>query len=375
MKRPWFVPLALVVLLAALAWLASSRLAANDAVRSGALAVAANVRADPVTLLAPSLAATRSAGASAQPAVAGRLASVEVSAGARVAAGQVVARLDDAALALRVEQAKAAARGARARIGVVDANLDTLADNSATLADARRTLDKTLAQLQTSRAEIVRNLEQARALVRSLPPGVKPPGMTVDPRALVAKLEAGLAKIDAGMAKIAAGRAKLDSGAAKLSDARSQLRGARGVVELAADAADAGVPLAEARRELAVIRASSGGLVTWAAEPGTVVFAGGPVVRILPDGPRLLDTYLDADQTELVRVGASASAAVDSLPGSVFPGQVTGIRPVYEYPPTGLPTTLIHMTRAFKVTVTLDDSTTPLPYGTPADLTISTRSE
>jgi hypothetical protein len=29
------------------------------------------------------------------------------------------------------------------------------------------------------------------------------------------------------------------------------------------------------------------------------------------------------------------------------------------------------MTRAFKVTITIDDTAAPLPYGTPADLTIS----
>lgn len=37
---------------------------------------------------------------------------------------------------------------------------------------------------------------------------------------------------------------------------------------------------------------------------------------------------------------------------------------------TGGPT-LIHMTRAFRVTVTLDDTAAPLPPGTPADLTIA----
>jgi len=101
----------------------------------------------------------------------------------------------------------------------------------------------------------------------------------------------------------------LDAGASTLTDARSMLRGARGVLVLAADAADSGVAVAEARLSLAVLRAPCPGLVTWAAEPGTVVFAGGPVARIMPDGPLLLDTYVDATQAKLVRFGAPRAPA------------------------------------------------------------------
>jgi multidrug resistance efflux pump len=371
-KRPWFIPLALAVLLAGLAWLASARLSESGAVHSGELYAGATVRSDPVMVLAPSLASTRTASASGQPAVAGRLASVEVSAGARVAAGQVIARFDDRALGLQLQAAMASARAARARVGVVDSNLDTLAGNAAKLVDARAKVDDALLKLRTSRADVLRNLEQARAAAAHLPP-VLPPGVP-DPRALVAKLEAALTQIDAGLAKATAARAKLDSGSAKLADARSQLRGARGVLVLAADAVGIGVQVAEARQALAVVRSPYAGTVTWAAQSGEVVFAGGPVARLVPDGPIVLDTYLDAEQAKLVAVGSSAVASSDSHPAAAFRGRVSGIFPVYGYPPTSLPTTLIHMTRAFKVSVTLDDTAAPLPPGTPADLTISTRS-
>lgn len=370
MRRPWIVPIALALLLAGLGWIASTRLAGYDDRRGNDLLLAATVRSDPVTVLAPALSSTRFAAASvSQPTVAGRLASVDASAGAHVEAGQVVARFDDRALELAVESARAWARGAWARVGVIDANLDTVADNAAKLADTKRKLDDALGKLRASRPEVVRNLEQARALVRSMPPTL-PPGAP-DPRVLVAKLEAALARIDAGLVKAAAGRAKLNTGAAKLSDARSQLRGARGVLKLVAEAADAGVAVAEARRGLATVRAPYAGTLTWIAERGSVLFAGGPVARMLPDGPLLLDTYADADEAALVRVGAPATASADSFLGRSFAGRVTAVRPVYEFPPTALPTTLIHMTRAFRVTVTLDDTAAPLPPGTPADLTIA----
>jgi multidrug resistance efflux pump len=373
-KRPWFIPLALVALLGGLVWLASARLSASDALSGGALSAAATVRADPVAVLAPSLATTRTAAAPRQPVVAGALASVEVSEGTRVAVGQVLARFDDRALARQVEAARAVARGTRARVGVVVDGLERAADGAAKLAAARRDLTTALTTLRSSRADVVRNLASARAAAAALPPGWTPPPGMPDPRVLVAKLEAALAQIDGGLAKATAGRAKLATGAAKLADARSQLRGARGVLVLAADAADLGVQVAEARRALAVIRSPYAGTVTWAAEAGTVVFAGGPVARILPDGPVLLDTYLDVEQLKLVRVGSPATASSDSHPGAAYPGRVTGVFPLYSYPPTSLPTTLIHMTRAYRVTVTLDDTAAPLPPGTPADLTIQARS-
>jgi HlyD family secretion protein len=372
MKHPWLIAVLLAVLLGGSSWLASARLAAENPLSSGRLSVSATVRSDTVTLVAPSFASTRTAAMSGQPAIAGSIASVEVSEGSRVTTGQVVARLDDRALKLQVEAAQAGARLARARIGVAEANLDTLASNAATLADARRKLDAALATLSASRADVAQNLAAAEDAVAHMPP-VLPPGFP-DPRVLVAKLKAALAQIDAGLAKATAARAKLNAASAKLSDARSQLRGLRGVLVLAADAADVGIEVADARRALAVLRSPCAGVVTSVSEAGSVAFAGQPVARIVPDGPVVLDTYLDAGELLLVRLGAAATAGSDSSGTGAFAGRVTAIAPSFGYPPTSLATPLVHMTRAIKVSVTLDDPAAPLPAGTPADLTISTRS-
>lgn len=388
MRRPWVIPLLLLVLVAGLGWVASVRLASETDLQNGEFVLAAVVRAEQVSVLAPSLAfslATSSTAGSAgtisaastgaggsTPAVAGTLASVEVSAGAHVEAGQVLARLDDTALRLRLDAVRAAARGARAQVGVVDETLTSIEDSATTLADARTKLDATLTTLAASRTEVAANLAQARAAVASMPPTL-PPGAQ-DPRVLVAELEVKLAQIDEGLANATTARSELESATATIGDAQSQLQSVRSLGSLVADAADAGVAVAEARLALAVIRAPSAGTVTWVAERGTVLFAGGPIARLNPDGPLLLDTYLDASQASLVHVGSLASAGIDSLPGLVYPGRVSAIDPVYEYPPTALPTRLIHMTRAFRVTVSLDDTAAPLPVGTPADLTISTRS-
>jgi HlyD family secretion protein len=363
---------ALAVVLGGASWLAATRLHVPDPAVSGTLGVSATVRADTVTVVAPSLAATRSAAAAGLPSVAGIIASVEASEGSRVSTGQVVAHLDDRALAIAAESARAGARLARARIGVAQNGLDTIAGNSATLAGARRKLDAALATLLASRAQVARDLAAAEDAVAHMPP-VLPPGVP-DPRVLVARLKVALAKIDAGLATATSARVKLGTAAAKLSDARSQVRGLRRVLELAAGAADAGVDVADARRALALVRSPCSGMVTWLAQPGSVVLAGEPVARIAPDRPVVLDTYLDAEQLALVRLGATATAASDSFGARTFAGRVTAIAPAFGYPPTSLATPLVHMTRAIKVSVTLDDPAAPLTAGTPADLTISTRS-
>lgn len=388
MRRPWYIAVLLLALVVGLGWVASVRLASEAEVQNGELVVAATVRADSVSVLAPSLAASGAAGAgvgtppgvpsgaSSSPVVAGLLTSVDTSVGAHVQAGQVIGRLDDTALQLHLDVARGAARAARARIGVVDANLDTLKHSAATLTDARARLDNTLASLRAARADIAANLARARTAVASLPPTLPPtlpPGMT-DPRVVLSKLEASLAKIDAGLAQATTARAKLDASEAKLADARAQLRDARHLTVLAAEAADAGIDVAEGQVALAAVRAPYAGTVTWVTERGSVLFAGAPVARLKPDGPLLLDTYLDLAESALVRVGSRAHASIDSFPGRTFPGRVSAIRPLYEYPPTALPTRLIHLIRAFRVTVTIDDTAAPLPAGTPADLTISARS-
>lgn len=373
MRRPWIIPSALFALLGLLVWLASARLATEQGASPRSIALAGRVRANELTLAAPRLAnGTPAPSGSVSPAVAGAVASVEVSEGQHVEAGQVIARLDDRLLALRVDQARSAARGAWARVGVVDVNLETLEDKAAQLANARRQLDATLRQLRGQRAQVAESLAQAKAAAAAAPP-VLPPGVP-DPRAAVAKLTAALAQIDQGIAKATAGRARLESGQATVAEARGQLRGARDTLTLVAQAADVGVEVAEARRALSQVRSPAPGVVTFVVQPGTVVFAGGPVARVAPDSPVLLDAYVDSRQARSLAIGDGVEVSADSWPGRSFPARVREIASTYTYPPTSIPTTLVHMTRAFRITVSVEDTHAPLPPGTPVDLTVTTRS-
>jgi hypothetical protein len=52
-------------------------------------------------------------------------------------------------------------------------------------------------------------------------------------------------------------------------------------------------------------------------------------------------------------------------------GSIARVAGLAEVPPTSFPTSIVHMTRAVRVTVSLDGSST-VPYGTPVDITIHT---
>lgn len=314
---------------------------------------------------------------SSQPTLSAMLASTEVSAGARVGAGDVLARLDDRALALGVEIARTAAARSHAEIDVLDARLGDLADTADELARERADLVRAISEGRRARATLVANIVELERALSTPPPGGTPPAPPAgskgpDPRALLAQLKDRLAKVDAGLAQARAGLAKLDSGAADLEDARAAVRGGRTVLREAAKAADASVRVAEARRAQSVLVAPYDGVVIWIAEPGTTLMANAPAVLMRRGGSAVVDAYLTAEDVSAVRLGARADVSADWLESGRFPGRVTDIRPVAEYPPTSLPTEEIHMTRAFRVSVTLDDPEVALPAGTPVDLIIST---
>jgi HlyD family secretion protein len=325
-----------------------------------------------------------------------RLVSVPVQEGDRVRAGDVVARLDDAALLAAIDAARAARRASLAQIGVLAARLDDVADARSTIADNRATVRDAIAKLSRTRTDLAEKLAAAkkqlatlRALQRSLPsrpPGSRPPTGSVPPggapnpaqiAAAISKLEsalaqltAGIAKIDAGLAQARSGLAKLDDASATTADARSALRGVRGVAREATGATAVAIRLAEAQRDLTVLYSPVNGVVDASARSGESVISGAPVVSIRPDASSAVDVYLPPERLGDLAVGDSAIVEIDSHPGQRHPATVTMIGARAVYPPSWMSTTEVHMTRALPVRVTLDDPEVVLPAGTPADVTL-----
>lgn len=399
----------------------------TDAVPTDRIDVAGNVRDEIRTVSAPALvyptpdysvgipsnkpatrpsggaaASSRSAVGAAGPRVAGRLATVTVMQGDRVAAGQTLAVLDTSLLDLGIQQAKGAEARSKADVGLLGDTLDTLAENEDKLADARGELASgrhqllvTQAQLRQTRADLAsarRKAAAGRTAIKAqiaqankLPDSPQKQQMLAalkrklaEVNAGIAKMDAGLAKMDAGLAKIASALAKMPSAArqlstakSSLSDAKTQVKAARSTLQIVADAAGIAVDLAQARLDAATITAPEAGVVTFARAAGTVVMVGAPVVRIRPDGPLLVDTYLTAEQVARVALDTPVEVRSDSETDRVFSARIVRIGTKSEFPPTNFPTDIVHMTRAVRVTASLDGGAT-LPAGTPVDLTIRT---
>lgn len=395
MSRAWRVGLAvalIITLVAAFALLALPGLLPSP---DTTIRVAGNVQAPVITLGGPAIVmpvpdytvgipgadptarpaatASRPGPSTRAPVVSGFLASVDVDQGGRVTTGQVVAQLDSRLLYLGVTAARAGHERTLAQAGALTDTLDTLNDSRADLAATRAKLEAALAEAVAGRAVLAAQLAQLEAMI---PPGAPTPTPTVPPapptpQQLIVRLRATLAKLDSGIAQMRTGLTKVTAGAAKLSDARTQVRRGRDLLRVLAEGRKVAVSLAEARRDAARIVTPASGLVSFARPAGTAVMVGTPIVRIVPDGPSRVDTYLTSEQLALVRLGGEAYVDFDSNEGRPLHGRITRIGDAAVLPPTSFPTGIVHMTRAVLVTITLDDRGRA-PAGTPVDVTLPT---
>jgi multidrug resistance efflux pump len=337
---------------------------------------------------------------------------VNVQVGDHVTPGQVVAQLDTKLLDLGVQQAKNSATRARINVRVLKNSLDTIADNQDKLATGKEQLATGKQQLATgkatlrnakaqllsaqaklleakrSRPQIQAGLAALKQQAASFPPGHVPPALLkkiAQLQGLLASINPGLKQVNAGLAKLAAAEAQLATAQTQLATAAGQLATAgdalktakkqviraRDSLEIIADASHLVVTLAQVKRDQATIVSPVAGVVTQAAAQGTVAMVGSPIVRVDPDEPALVDTYLTGAQLGAVHAGTVADITYDSSGGRSAQGTLSLVDDQALFPPTSFPTDIVHMTRTVKVTFRLDSGQAP-PPGTPVDIAIHT---
>jgi multidrug resistance efflux pump len=318
--------------------------------------------------------------ASRGPVVSGFLTEVPVALGAHVATGEVLARLDTKLLDLGVTSAKAAATRARADLKVLENTTSKLEDARAKLVTAKKqlitaraSLTATIALLVTQKASLEASITAIQAIIAHLGPVPPYPAILAGLQTGLGQLTAGLAGARTGLSAMNQGLAKIASGFSQMDKALQQLRGAHRLLEVNIKTKDIAVRLAEARIPAATITSPVSGVVTFTRLAGTAVMVGAPIVRIRPDGPSRIDTYLTTDQLVQVKVGDPATVDFDSNPGSPLSGHIAVIDDAAVVPPTSFPTSIVHMTRAVRVTIELDPGLTA-PPGTPVDIEIPTGS-
>jgi len=250
----------------------------------------------------------------------GTLAEVRAEEGARVVAGQIVARLQDDDLRAAVLQAEAELAGARAGLAA-SRTTAALQPNETTMNVA--TADANLRAMRAALAAAQAAVGQARSEHARL-------------QGLVASEIVSRQQLETAAVAIVTARADADAARARVLGAEGALRHARttigqeavqretvGVGQASLQRAEALLALAKLRLATADVKAPAGGLVVRRlAQPGESVGAGQAVLAIA-DSERIWVTAQVAE-SEATRVheGAAALVRFDALPGKRFAGRV-----------------------------------------------------
>ena len=280
--------------------------------------------------------------------VAGRIDTITVNVGDRVRAGQELARLDQAELTARRQQAAAQLASAQAlltelergsRSQEVQQGRDALATTTQRLADAQRDLERT------------QRLFDGGAVSREA--------------------------LDKAQLAFAVAQSQHDQAAQQLQLLEVGPRPERIAAQRAAVAqAGAAVRQADAMLANSVIRAPFDGVVSVKdREIGETVSPGAPVLTVLNLNDRWVRIYIPETRIGAVRIGQGATITADTYTDRVYRGSVSFIASEAEFTPRNVQTAdeRVKLVYAVKVRIT-QDSTYDLKPGIPADVKLTVSS-
>jgi len=262
---------------------------------------------------------------------AGRLVQVDVREGDRVRAGQIVARMDVAALTADLHQAQA-----------------ELAEAEAAIASARSLLSQrrseelearsTIAERQAERRLAERRFQRSRTLLAS--GAITQETFDAD--------QARRLTADAALAKA---RDAARSAAAVIASAQSGLQAAKA----SRAAARARIERIQADLNDSVLRAPSEGRVQIRiAEPGETLPTGGKVLNLLDLSDVFMTFYLPASEAGRLQLGGEARLILDATPDLVMPARVTYVASSAEFTPKTVETRSERQTLMFRIKASLD---------------------
>jgi multidrug resistance efflux pump len=151
-----------------------------------------------------------------------------------------------------------------------------------------------------------------------------------------------------------------------------QAQSAAAQAKLAINQAQANLDLVDAQIAKTTITAPVDGVIlTRAAEPGSVVNAGGVMLTLGRLDQLTITVYVPEDRVGEVTLGQVAQVAVDSFPGQTFNATVTFIADQAEFTPRNVQTVEGRKNTVFAVKLKLDNASGKLKPGMPADVTFS----
>jgi HlyD family secretion protein len=275
--------------------------------------------------------------------VGGRISELAVDEGDGVAAGQVVAKLDERDYRLALERARAEARASEAALASLRAGSRTQE-----VAAARATLDRARAELRYAEAEVKR----MRDLV---------------PRQLASRED--LDRADRQRAVAAAGVEEARQRLELLEEGTRQEDIDRAAAE--AEARRSAAESAALQLQYTSLESPAAGVVSVRmADLGEVVQPGQTVLRLTRLERPWVRTWLAEPDLARVRIGMPAEVRVDGRPDTVFPGRLIFISPEAEYTPKTVETRALRVDLVYRVKVEVDNPEGLLKVGMPADVVL-----
>lgn len=271
----------------------------------------------------------------------GRVVERTVDEGARVEAGQLLARLDDAELACELSLRRAELDAVSAALAELEAGTrrQEIAAVEAALRSAEAERERAQLEfrrqqeLRDSDAVAAREFEAAQAQVRVA-------------AARVAEIEQRLALLREGPRP------------ETIAQARARVAQARAAVGLAE------TRLGNARLESPL----SGVVLEKHAEPGEFVAAGAPVLTVADTSRVWLRAYLNQTDLGRVKLGQTVEVRTDSFPEKTYPGVVGFIASEAEFTPKTVQTTKERVKLVFRIKIDVANPAGELKAGMPGDV-------
>ena len=267
----------------------------------------------------------------------GRVASVEVTPGTRVNAGQIIARLDDGHL--RAQEVEATANIAsleRTRVqetAAIEQERRTLA---VAYQEAKARAEATRSEVQAAKIRVAETQEYWRIRQELSKSGM------ISAEAL---REANL-KRQLALEQLAAAQSNASATEAAVRNAELNISGIAirqqrlGILSSEINAAKGKLARVQADLASTIIKAPTDGtIVRWLVNSGGSIRVGTPIVNMVIGSDRWVEAWIDEDELEYVHIGSPAMVSFPSLPGKQFEGVIerVGVTTDLEEPVVAVP--------------------------------------
>jgi HlyD family secretion protein len=275
--------------------------------------------------------------------VAGKISEVTRDEGDSVAAGDVIARLDDDPYRREVAESRGQLAALRARVSLLEAGnrpqeiaqARALVREREVTATNAETVFKRQAELLASKAVSTQERDDAEAHYREADARLK------SAQEQLALLEAGF-RIE------------------EITQAKADLT-----------RAEAALSSAELRLQDTVLKSPSAGVViTRAQEPGAILPAGATVLTVCLNKPVWVRAYISETDLGHIHPGSKVEVYSDSRPGKPYAGQVGYISPRSEFTPKNVETAELRTSLVYRLRVVVENPDEGLRQGMPVTVRV-----